>query len=151
MKIWNDSRSLVLSKICVVLFMVLLVVCAIFAPQLVTRLTRISEMAHLAGRMLFLITIYTGCIPAAALLVCLYRLLQRISAGEVFVGKNTAYLRYISWCCFVGAIICVASAYYYLPWLAIGIAAGFMGLVVRVVKNVIAKAVSLQDDVDYTI
>jgi len=40
---------------------------------------------------------------------------------------------------------------YWIPWFAVGIAAAFMGLIVRVIKNVVAKAVSLQDDADFTI
>jgi len=110
-----------------------------------------SIQANLAGRTLFFITIYSGCVPACALLIFLYSLLRRISAGHVFVNGNTACLRYIAWCCFAGAAITLGSALYYLPWLAVGVSAAFMGLIVRVVKNVVAKAVSLQDDADYTI
>jgi len=148
---WNDSKSLILSKICVILFMALLLACAILAPRLVAILIRMSIQAKLAGAALFLYTIYAGSAAAAALLVFLYMLLRRIGAGQVFVRENTAYLRYISWCCFAGALICVVSAYYYVPWLAIGVAAAFMGLIVRVVKNVVAKAVSLQEEADFTI
>ena len=148
---WNDSRSLLLSKICVVVFMVLLVASALVAPRLVASLMRMSVMANLAGSTLFYATIYAACAPAAALLVWLYVLLHRISAGRVFIRENTACLRYISWCCFLGAAICLASAFYYLPWGAIGVSAAFMGLIVRFVKNVIAKAVSLQDDAEFTI
>ena len=148
---WNDSKSLMLSKICVVLFMALLLASAIFAPRLVARLMYMSASAHIAGKGAFLTTIYVGAITAAALLVFLYVLLQRISAGRVFVKKNTACLRYISWCCFFGAAVCIASAFYYTPWIAVGISAAFMGLIVRVVKNVVAKAVSLQEEADFTV
>ena len=148
---WNESKSLVLSKICVILFMALLLACAALAPRLVATLTRMSIVASTQGAAPFLVTIYAGCAPAAALLVYLYLLLRRISAGQVFVRENTKYLRYISWCCYVGALICLASTLYYIPWLAVGIAAAFMGLIVRVVKNIIAKAVSLQDEADFTI
>ena len=148
---WNDQKSLMLSKICVAFFMALLLIGAILAPRLVSTLVRMSMQASLVGRVLFLCTIYAGCVPAAALLIFLYLLLNRIGAGQVFVRENTSYLRYIAWCCFAGAAISLASALYYLPWLAIGVAAAFMGLIVRVVKNVVAKAVSLQDDADYTI
>ena len=148
---WNDTKSLALSKICVVLFMALLVVCTVLAPRLISTLMRLSIQADLAGAALFMGTIYAGCVPAAALLIFLYILLRRIGAGQVFVNENTACLRYISWCCFAGAAITLASALYYLPWLAIGVSAAFVGLIVRVVKNVVAKAVSLQDDADFTI
>ena len=148
---WNDNKSLVLSKVCVVAFMALLLVCAVLAPRLVAQLMRMSSQAHSAGAAVFLWTLYLGCVPAAAILVSMLRLLQRIGTGDVFVGKNVACLRFMSWCFFMGGVICIVSSLYYAPWLPIGITAVFMGLVVRVVKNVIAKAVSLQDDADYTI
>ena len=148
---WNDSRSLMLSKICVIMFMALLLASAILAPRLVARLMQMSAMAHNAGKGLFMNTIYIGAVPAAALLALLHILLRRIGEGRVFIEENTACLRYISWCCFLGAAICIASAFYYTPWVAVGISAAFMGLIVRVVKNVIAKAVSLQEEADYTV
>jgi len=148
---WNDSKSLYLSKVSVWLFMVLLLVCAILAPRLVSRLLLMSYAARDAGRIFFLVTIYAGSIPAAALLVIFNVFLRRIGRGIVFVRENIVSLRQISWCCFTGAFICIISAFYYLPWLAIGVAAAFMGLILRVVKNVFAKAVSLQDDAELTI
>jgi len=110
-----------------------------------------SQPAQNAGQILFLITIYVGGVPASALLAFLYALLHQISSGRVFINENVAYLRYISWCCFTGAIICFASSFYYIPWVALGIAAAFMGLIIRGVKNVIAAAVALQDESDLTI
>ena len=148
---WNDRKSLILSKICILLFMALLVASAVCAPWIVKVVTSSSLSAQAAGKTLFLLTIYIGFIPAAALLVFLYILMHRIGADRVFVRENTECLRHISWCCFAGGAVCVASGFYYLPWLAVGVAAAFMGLVVRVIKNVVAKAVSLQDDADYTI
>ena len=148
---WMNSRSIMLSKICTILFMVLLLACLVSAPWLVCRLISMSLPAQNAGLQLFLITIYVGGVPAAVLLAFLYALLHKIGSGCVFINENIAYLRYISWCCFVGAIICFASAFYYIPWAALGIAAAFMGLILRVVKNVIAEAVTLQDESDLTI
>ena len=140
-----------LSKVCTILFMVLLSACLVSAPWLVTRLIFMSQPAQNAGQTLFLITIYVGGVPASALLAFLYALLHQIGSGRVFINENVAYLRYISWCCFAGAIVCFASSFYYIPWVALGIAAAFMGLIIRVVKNVIAEAVALQDDSDLTI
>jgi len=148
---WDDNRSLVLSKVCVILFMVLMVVFAVLAPRLVTRLLSMSANADSVGMSMFLYTIYSGCIPAAGLLVSLHILLRRISSGDVFVRENIVCLRYMSWCCFAGAGLCLISALYYLPWATIGIAAAFMGLVIRVIKNVFAKAISLQDEAELTI
>ena len=148
---WSESKSLVLSKICLILFMALLLAAAILAPQLVRQLMLMSAQARVVGKELFLVTIYVGFVPSAALLVCLYKFLHRIGKGHVFVKENIAYLRLISWFCFFGAAVCLASGLYYLPWYTIGVAGAFAGIIVRVIKNLFAKAVSLQDDAELTI
>lgn len=172
---WSENKSIILSKSCVILFMAALVACVVLVPMYFYNIINyryidavaIAEYPALTAPaqsgdamyavlvaipvMLFRITVYTGAVPAGAILALLLILLTRIGKGEVFVERNVNCLRYISWCCFIGAAICVASAFYWVPWSAVGIAAGFMGLIVRVVKNVIARAVSLQDDVDHTI
>ncbi|MCL2125895.1 MAG: DUF2975 domain-containing protein [Oscillospiraceae bacterium] len=145
---WNDKKSILLSKICVILFMAALVFCAATAPGSYWLWLRIIPPQY---RAYFLATIYTGCVPAALLLIMLYALLHRISEGEIFVERNTDCLRRISWCCFAGAAVSFASSLYWFSWFAIGVAAAFMGLIVRVIKNVVAKAVLLKDDADYTI
>lgn len=98
-----------------------------------------------------MVTIYSGSVPAAILLFSLYRLLHRIELGQVFIAINVEYLRRISWSCFSGAIICFASTTYYFPWVFVAIAAAFMGLIVRVIKNVIAQAVELKNESELTI
>jgi len=148
---WSDNKSLVLSKVAVIAFLVILAFAMIRAPWFVARLVSMSSTARDAGAVLFLVTIYSGAVPAAALLVSMHLLLRRIGMGAVFVHENVSSLRFISWCFYAGALVGTLSAVYYVPWLPIGISAAFMGLVVRVVKNIIAKAVSLQDDADYTI
>ncbi len=146
---WNDRKSIVLSKICVVMFMVVLASLAVCAPWIVRVM---FAYAVFPGYMVcFLVTVYAGCIPAGLLLVSLFRLLLRIGREEIFIQKNVDALRLISWCCFAGAVISAASAAYYIPWVMVAVAAAFMGLIVRVVKNCFARAVSLQDDADHTI
>ncbi len=127
---WNDCKSVVLSKICVLVFLILLLGLAVAAPFVTDRLISISRSDLSGTKTCFLLTKYLG---------------------QVFIMKNVVSLRHISWCCFLGAAICLVSALYYFPWALVGVAAAFMGLIVRVVKNVFARAVSLQDDADFTI
>lgn len=148
---WNDKKSISLSKICVLAFSAMLVGIVITAPWIVNRFLDFSR-AYLVGRKaFFLFTIYSGSIPAAVLLFCLYRLLHHIEQEQVFITANVEYLRRISWCCFAGAIICFASTPYYFPWIFVAVAAAFMGLIVRVIKNIIAEAVELKNESEYTI
>lgn len=146
---WNDNRSIILSRICVIAFMVLLVAAAVFAPWFVR--TMFAAAVLTTWEAYFLYTIYIGCVPAALLLISLLRLLLRIEKGEVFIQRNVESLRHISWYCFAGAVISAVSVLYYYPWVIVTVAAAFIALIVRVVKNVFAKAVALQDDVDHTI
>lgn len=148
---WNGKKSISLSIFCVFMFSDMLIGTVIFAPWLVGWLLDFSR-ADLAGtEAFFLTTIYSGSIPAAVLLFCLYRLLRRIELDQVFITVNVEYLRRISWSCFAGAVICIASIPYYFPWAFVAVAAAFMGLIVRVIKNIIAQAVELKNESELTI
>ncbi len=148
---WDEKKSIALSKLGVLIFMLLILAAAVFAPWMTAWLINYSQ-AHLAGKeLLFYLTLYSGCIPALLLLYELYQLLQRISKGEIFVLANVGGLRRISWYSILGGVICLLSALYYIPYLLIAFAAAFVGIIVRVVKNVFAQAVELQQEVDYTI
>ncbi|MGI6679239.1 MAG: DUF2975 domain-containing protein [Dehalobacterium sp.] len=148
---WNGEKSISLSKMCIFLFIGVLIVVAVFAPWLVRWFLSFSRADLMGRETFFLTTIYTGFVPAAYLLYCLLRLLNRIEAEEVFIPINVERLRRISWSCFLGAAVAFLSAFYYLPWIFVAISAAFMGLIVRVVKNVVAKAVDLQHEVDFTV
>lgn len=147
---WNGEKSISLSKLCVLVFMLALIAAVVSAPWLTSWFVDYAY-AEPETQSFFLATIYIGSVPAAYLLYKLLQLLRRIEAGQVFVPENVECLRRISWTCFVGAVVALASGFYYLSWLFIFVAASFMGLIVRVVKNVVAQAVALKDEADYTI
>lgn len=148
---WSDRNSLNLSKIFVLLFMLVLAGIMVYAPWLTRWFLGFSRAELRGTEPYFLATIYSGSLPAAALLWNLLGLLRRIEKDRVFIPENVNHLRRISWSCFLGAGIGALSAAYYFPWIFLAIAAAFMGLIVRVVKNVVAKAVELQNEVDYTV
>ena len=148
---WNGKKSICLTKLCVLVFTAMLIGTDLSAPWLVQRLLDFSRADLVGKEVYFLLTIYSGSVPAAILLFCLFRLLHRIELEQVFIAINVKYLRRISWSCFAGAIICFASMPYYFPWVFVAVAAAFMGLIVRVVKNVIAQAVELKDESELTI
>lgn len=148
---WSGKKSISLSKFCVLIFTVMLIGTVLSAPWLVRLLMDFSRADLVGKETLFLLTIYSGSVPAAVLLFCLYRLLRHIELEQVFITANVEYLRRISWCCFAGAAICFASIHYYFPWSFVAVAAAFMGLIVRVIKNVIAQAVELKNESELTI
>lgn len=148
---WNGEKSITLSKFCVIAFAAMLVCTVFSAPWLIRWLMDFSRADLIGKEAFFLSTIYIGSVPAAVLLYSLYRLLRHIEIEQVFIAANVEYLRRISWSCFAGAIISFASIPYYLPWIFVAVAASFMGLIVRVVKNVVAQAVELKKESELTI
>ena len=95
-----------------------------------------------------------GCVVMALwMLYNLYMFLARIEKGDVFTSDNVLALRRISWCCTWAAALCLpVGAVLGLPFIfAIGVAAAFMALIVRVIKNAFAQAVKMKDELDYTV
>jgi hypothetical protein len=69
----------------------------------------------------------------------------------IFIPPNVKYLRRISWCCIVVSLITLAAGVLYIPYVFVSVAAGFMGLMLRVVKNVMENAVQLKEENELTI
>ena len=67
-------------------------------------------------------------------------------------ARNRHVRRRISWCCTWAAVLCLpVGIWIYLPFAFLAVAAGFMALLVRVLKNAFAQAVRMKDELDYTI
>lgn len=147
---WNADRSVRLSQACVIVFALLLLALDIGCYWAVGAFIRLRNMAWQSG-VLMMLTIYLCSIFAWLLLVRLWRLLRNMQAGRVFEEENVRILRAVSWYCVGVCFICLASAAYYIPFAAVGIAAGFMALIVRIVKNVFQQAIAMKSELDFTV
>lgn len=149
---WTENRSILLSRILLFLFAAALTV-----------LDFICLWISLSGRspgMLFplekiqaiTVCLLLSSIPGFRLLWCMNRLLKNLRAALVFVPENVRLLRSVSYCCFFAALICAAFAAGFLVtlWIVV-MAAGFVGLIVRIVKNVFEQAIVMQDELDFTV
>jgi len=148
---WDGDKSVWLSQVCLVLFAVALLAVVVFAPRIVEWFVSFSRAGITGAERFFLATIYVGAVPASILWHSLFSLLLRVAKRQMFCAGNVSSLRRISWSCIVGSVICVVSASYYLPWLMVAMPAAFVGLIVRVVKNVFAEGVALQAEADLTV
>lgn len=147
---WKKSKSLSLSKITTILFLVLLIAASLFLPAIVRQYILLRN-ENTALFLPLLITVYTSVPFAGGLLVCLYCLLHNIGKNNIFTDKNVTFLRIASWCCFAAAIIYGVCSFRYLPAILISLAAAFMGLILRVIKNVFEQAIMIKNENDYTI
>lgn len=147
---WTQDKSVRLTQGCIYLFMGAFVVICLSAPSFFRWLFSIQGIA--ASKLpLVLLTIYTGAVPAAGALWDMNRLLHNIRGNQVFVRSNVVILRRLSWYCMAAAVVCIFGGLVYLGFSMVGAIAAFIGLILRVVKNVFAQAVELKDENDYTI
>ena len=147
---WQQDKSIKLSRFCVYCFTVVLVAICIFAPYIFTLLIN-ARGESLTKLPMFLISVYTSAIPAAAVLFGLHKLLKNIDDDKVFIQENVSILRRLSWYCIIAGAIYGISILYYLPFLILCIPIAFIGLILRVVKNIFAEAVRIKNENDYTI
>ena len=95
---------------------------------------------------LYVTTVF-GLTAAAALIL----LLNSISRGDVFTPRNTLCLRVISWACLLAAAAFAVLGLWRFIFLAFAFLGAFLGIVMRVLKNVFAAAVELKEENDYTV
>lgn len=149
--IWNSKKSITLTKICIGIFGIGYICVLAFCPWLMKQFTIYSFSARGKDAVFFMATVYSCAVPLGVILWCLYRLVMRIGADEIFTKKNIKALRTISWMCFLVTGICLISMSYYVFYLIIAACAAFMGLLIRVVKNVFVRAKELKEEIDFTI
>ena len=154
---WNRNRSVTLSVAVCFAFAVILTVGLFFGPWAIKMWFSLyrgldpdgSDVRNLLA--LFKLCFYF-CAPFGYItLYSLTRLLFNIKDDEIFIKKNVQHLRRISWCCFVVALITGVGGVQYIPFLFIAIAAAFVGLLLRVVKNVMQSAVIIKTENELTI
>ena len=95
--------------------------------------------------------LYPVCLLGDCVAVMMILLLMRVLNGKVFTPGSVALLRAISWCCILAAPLFAAVGYWYCSMLVPAFAAAFLGLVVRVVKNVIDQATVIKAENDLTV
>ena len=100
---------------------------------------------------LLIICLYVCNVPGFVLLWCMDKLLRNLRQGKVFEDDNVGLLKNISICCFVVSVISLSlcSRIYSLGIVALMTA--FMGLIVRIVKNVFSSAIAMRSELDLTV
>ena len=135
---WNHSKSLLLTawwiRIALAVWAVMAVVLPVFCRDMVA-----------------LVLFYLVFAPVLLALYGLHKLLGNIQRGVVFSSENTAALRLTSWACFFAAVFLLAGACLKPVLVFASGVIGFLGLFARVIKNMLAEAIVLKEEHDYTI
>ena len=154
---WNRKRSVTLSLTVCFLFVTILTVALFVGPYAVKwwfilyRGWSETKPALAEMMVVFKWCFYPSAVFAYIALYSLIKLLFNIKKDHIFIAQNVKYLRIISWCCFGVASITLVCGILYIPYLAIFIAAAFVGILLRVVKNVMHNAVEIREENELTI
>ena len=148
---WNDRKSITLTRVVVAAAILGSAIMTISGPWLTRWMVTAHALPPRTGPVLLVLG-YLCAVLAFGMLFSLYKFLRRIEAGQIFVPANVTALRRISWCCVGAAVLCLpAGVGISLPFAFLGVAAAFMALIVRVLKNAFEQAVRMKDELDLTI
>ena len=148
---WSNEKSILLTKLCIGVFTAVYVLVLAFCPWLMRDFVNYSFSARGKDAVSFMVTVYVCAVPLGVILWDLYRLVDRIGREEIFTEENIKRLRRIGWMCFAVAAVFLVSVCYYQLYLIVAACAAFMGLLIRVIKNVFVRARELKEENDYTI
>lgn len=152
---WNHEKSIILSKISVIVFLIIYLGVLVICTDISRYSSRISAwiwQGMAVEYVEFLCRIvYICAVPLGLILIILYRLIQAIGKEQIFTADNIRRLRQISWLCILLALICVVASFYEIFFIFIGACAAFMGILLRVIKNVFERAQEIKEENDYTI
>ena len=152
---WNHEKSIVLSKISVIVFFVIYLVVLVFCWNMNGQSSRLSAWLGVGLTETYItflrLVVYICAVPLGLILFILYRLIQAIGKEEIFTAENIRRLRQISWLCMLVGLICTGAAVYEIFFIIIAACAVFMGILLRVIKNVFERAQEIKEENDYTI
>ena len=102
-------------------------------------------------RTCMLVDTYAMLLVAFAAVALLIVLLRSTLSEKVFSPRALHTLNWLSLCCFVEGLLFIYIAFYFTAALCLTLAAFFLGVSLRVVRNVIAEAMRYKEENDLTV
>ena len=145
---YTSVTSAKLTRVITVLFCVLLLVLMVFGPKLLS-----LYFGYLAESLTkkVLLAFYLCCPAAWAALISILKLMTNIIHDKIFQPQTVFLMRLLSWCCACVALICLIFGFIWAPLLVFALGAGFMTLILRVLKSVMARATEIKAENELTI
>ena len=154
---WSAKKSVNFSIFVCLFLLLLLIILILFAPDIFQLYLTAYRGFNAGGEALlnikktFCYCFYPCSVFAGIILISLLKLLFNIKDQNIFINENVKLLRAISWSCFAIAIITFIGAFFYMPFIFVAAAGGFVGMLLRVLKNVMFAAVEISNENELTI
>ena len=155
--LWSSKKSILLTKFCIIALMLISIIMMFFGNYLISRFLTMTGGAkfNISEELSFyIITFISYVLGIIALftLFSMFKLVSNIEKDLVFVISNIKWLRYISFGCLAaGTLLIIVTVVYNKSFLVLTLAALFMMLIVRVIKNTFEQAVEMKEELDLTI
>ncbi len=154
---FSNRTSSMISLVLAIALIPALVFLSVKLPHFVRVLLNVHEAIGNDGalqaweRTCIVIDAYTMLAVAFAAVALLIVLLRSTLSEKVFSGCALRTLNGLSLCCFVEGILFAYIAIYFPAVLCLTLAAFFLGVCLRVVRNVIAEAMRFKEENDLTV
>ncbi len=104
-----------------------------------------------ASTLAAVIAFYSSCPAAWIALFGITKILKNVLKDEVFTHDTVKTLRILSWCCAFVAFVSFIAFFFYKLFIVFSLGAALMMLILRVLKNVMAKAVEIKEENELTV
>lgn len=153
----SSKASVVVSIILSAVFFICCVVCAIILPDLLKiifdlpdNIVIVNDISSGETTLIYILS-YAVLTVAVAADILLFDLLINVNKGKIFTYKSISLIRGVSWCCFLLCVLFSVLGIYIHISLILAFAAAFLGISLRVVKNVIEEATIIKSENDLTV
>ena len=153
----SNKLSTQISIILAVIFLIGCVAGLFVLPFLTNMLINVDDnignrdAITMAGRVFVHVLAYAALLDAILADVMLLYLLMRVKNSLVFTEISVALIRGVSWCCMLlGLIFGLLGIYFQLAFI-VAFAGIFLGICLRVTKNVIEQATIIKSENDLTV
>ena len=149
--------STTVSTVLTVFLILALLVLLPWIPDVVTSMLdtadNIGDRASLpqSARTYVLVCAYVMYAVTLVTLTLFLLLIRAVRRGHVFEKDAILYLRLLSLCCFVEALLFFSIAFCFQLAIGVGLAAGILGVGLGVVRDVLAEAARIKAENEFTI
>lgn len=153
----SNKVSINISLAVAAVFMIACIFSAFVMPPLVEMLINLPDNIGnrgditQSGRVFVLVLAYVMLGVLALADTFMIMLLLRVKKSLVFTNKSIALIRGISWCCFAICVVFALLGIYFQLSFILAFFAVFLGISLRVVKNVIEEAADIKSENDLTV
>lgn len=147
----NKDSSILFSRILVWVFGALILILDWAVWPISRMLTHYLPILHASRTTMLIVCLYVCNVPGFVLLLRMDQLLRNLRRGKVFDSENVRLLQVVSNCCFAACVVCLVGCAYVVFLGFVALAAGFVGLIVRIVKNVFSAAIDMRSELDLTV